>query len=175
MSAPIGAERWLAIAGYPGYEVSDLGRVRSVDRWVRLKNGRMRFAAGRVLSQSSIKSGHRTVCLYVGAAGRTVLVHRVVLEAFVGPCPTGNECCHGEGGPADNTVANLRWDTHAENKLDRVRQGVDHYAARTHCKFGHELSGDNVKVKRNARVCIACERRRGAESHRRKRERMAAA
>lgn len=51
-------------------------------------------------------------------------VHRLVLEAFVGPCPAGMECCHEDGDPGNNRLTNLRWDTHAGNMQDAVRHGT---------------------------------------------------
>jgi len=46
------------------------------------------------------------------------LVHRLVLEAFVGPCPDGMEACHLDSDKTNNRVSNLRWDTHLENMRD---------------------------------------------------------
>lgn len=51
-------------------------------------------------------------------------VHRLVLEAFVGACPAGMECCHGDGVPANCRIDNLRWDTRKNNAADRVRHGT---------------------------------------------------
>lgn len=51
-------------------------------------------------------------------------VHRLVLEAFVGPCPEGMEGCHEDGDPTNNDLTNLRWDTHKGNMLDSVKHGT---------------------------------------------------
>lgn len=51
-------------------------------------------------------------------------VHQLVLEAFVGPCPPGMECCHEDNNHGNNRLSNLRWDTHKANMADAVRQGV---------------------------------------------------
>jgi hypothetical protein len=58
-------------------------------------------------------------------AGETLnfLVHRLVLEAFVGPCPPGLECRHLDGNPGNNLVSNLEWGTHASNEADKKRHG----------------------------------------------------
>lgn len=56
--------------------------------------------------------------------GRAVAVglHRLILEAFRGPCPEGMEACHfPDPDPANNRIENLRWDTHRENCLDLSR------------------------------------------------------
>lgn len=48
----------------------------------------------------------------------------MVLEAFVGPCPNGMECCHNDGNPANNVLANLRWDTPKANNADKRAHGT---------------------------------------------------
>jgi hypothetical protein len=50
-------------------------------------------------------------------------IHRMVLQAFVGECPDGMECCHNNSNPSDNRLENLRWDTHINNNGDRKRAG----------------------------------------------------
>lgn len=69
-------------------------------------------------------SGYLQVCLRA-PDGRfhTLLVHDLLLKAFVGPCPSGHECCHNNGNPGDNRLENLRWDTRQENVLDQLRHG----------------------------------------------------
>ncbi len=53
-------------------------------------------------------------------------VHRLVLEAFVGPCPEGMQCCHfPDRNPANNRLSNLRWDTAKANAADKVIHGTD--------------------------------------------------
>lgn len=67
-------------------------------------------------------SDGKYMCIYW--RGRKYRVHRLVLEAFVGPCPPGMECCHNNGNPADNRLENLRWDTRSANCLDAVQHGT---------------------------------------------------
>ena len=52
------------------------------------------------------------------------LLHRLVLENFVGPCPDGMECCHNDGNPDNNRLDNLRWGTPSENSRDKIRHGT---------------------------------------------------
>ena len=121
-------EQWRPIAWAPDYEVSDQGRVRSLDRTVEVKEntpgGKRRSAhsklrKGRVLSLGIGRYASATV------AGKCCLVHRLVAEAFIGPCPHGQIVRHGEGGPLDNRVANLSYGTPSENNgADRLRDGT---------------------------------------------------
>lgn len=94
-----------------------------------------------------------------------------MLEAFVGPCPPGEECCHGPGGPADNRLANLRWDTRQANIRDAVLGGK-HVGSRTHCPRGHELATPNLLpgcLRKGYRSCWACSRAHGEAATRRRR------
>lgn len=110
-------ERWLAIPGWPGYQVSDRGRVRSVDRV--LSDGRR--AAGRMLRAAGNGKGYRYVRLSAGGRRKRHHIARLVLLAFTGPAPEGAEACHGNGRRRDNRLANLRWGTRPENRADRER------------------------------------------------------
>jgi hypothetical protein len=64
-----------------------------------------------------------SVALCVGSELETKLVHRLVLEAFVGPCPPGLEGCHRNDDSSDNRLENLYWGTHRQNMADRERNG----------------------------------------------------
>ena len=116
-------EEWRAIAGFDGYEVSNLGRVRS---W-RPKNGIGGFVATpRVLSPETNKHGYKRIGLRIlgERKKRGQLIHQLVLEAFVCPKPAGLVCCHGDGDRTNNAVGNLRWDTPAANAQDSIRHGT---------------------------------------------------
>lgn len=119
-------ERWKPVVGYEGaYEVSDKGRVRSLPR--RVKHYKAKGGAvlkGRIIRLVSDGSMRQQVGLCVNGRPKQHRVHRLVLEAFVGMCPTGMECCHHDGNPANNKLANLRWDTHKANVADAQRHGT---------------------------------------------------
>jgi len=115
-------EIWKTIPGFNGmYDVSNLGRVRSYAnaRWGRRE-------VPLLMTQTPTLYGYRTVRLRSeNGKSRNFFVHRLVLEAFVGPCPEGMECCHGPGGPADNRLENVTWGTKFKNHgEDRVRDGT---------------------------------------------------
>lgn len=109
------AETWAPIPGHEGYEASDLGQVRSVDRV-----SRGRKLKGCVLSPQRLPSRHLQVSL---GRGKPKLVHHAVLEAFVEPRPPGKECRHLNGCSDDNRLVNLEWGTRADNNRDRTKHG----------------------------------------------------
>jgi hypothetical protein len=111
-------EYWRPIVGKERKgEVSNLGRVRSFNRFVRCYLGKKRrLVYGRMLKLHAYdKYGHQSV--HFGA------VHVLVLVAWVGPCPPGMQCCHNDGNARNNWVGNLRWDTPENNRKDMVRHG----------------------------------------------------
>lgn len=113
-------ERWLPVVGYVGmYEVSNLGRVRSIPRVDT--NGRSR--KGRVLLQHIVGEDYPGVSLSRGGKVKKVYVHTLMLEAFVGPRPPGAAGLHWNDVPNDNRLENLRWGTYGENYADAVRNG----------------------------------------------------
>jgi len=161
-------ERWLPIAEYEGlYEVSDRGNIKSLGRWIRHPKGRA-WSKERVLKPIVHKSGHKSVILCRDGDRQKLSIHRLVLLAFVGPCPPAHECCHGPGGAGDNTVENLRWGTRSSNKLDQRRDGVDYQTRKTHCPQGHEYTEENTYRNSNRRSCKTCARdrqRRSRQGH----------
>ncbi len=111
--------------------MSDLGRVQSMDRIVpdtRHGPGSNRKLKGRILRPIGLSrySPYLMVTLCKGGVATTIAVHRVVASAWIGPCPDGQEVCHGTNGKLDNSVSNLRYDTRSKNELDKRRDG-------THC------------------------------------------
>ncbi len=126
-------ERWLPVVEYEGlYEVSDQGRVRSLDRRVKTWFGD-RLSAGRVLVPKVGKFGYREIGLRDASSGRKpkfVLVHRLVLIAFEGPPPAGMECRHGNGDNSDCRISNLSWGTHLDNMHDQYVHGTRVYGKR---------------------------------------------
>lgn len=117
-------ERWLPVVGYEGlYEVSDRGQVRSLDRIVVTSAGPRRYR-GKTLKWHIGTDGYPEVTLSRRGVQETFNVHVLVLEAFAGRCPPGQEARHGPAGKADPSLVNLRgWGTREENVADRVTDG----------------------------------------------------
>jgi hypothetical protein len=129
---PARPEQWLTVPGWPAYEASDRGRVRSVDR--ELSDGRT--AGGVVLKPARDKDGYRYVTLSDGTRRQRIHVGRAVLAAFAGEPPAGLEACHANGRRWDNRLANLRWGTRPENRADRERHRAQREARKRVAEAG---------------------------------------
>jgi hypothetical protein len=112
-------EIWKPVVGYEDlYEVSNFGRVRSLDRIS--SNGTRR--KGRLLTPTGIK--HLHVTLSRSGVKIQPYVHVLVLEAFLGLPKEGQIGCHKNDIPTDNHLSNLYWGTYSENFYDSVRNGI---------------------------------------------------
>ena len=106
-----------AIPGFPGYFVTRMGNVLSERH--RRRDGRV-----VVRKQEVAPCGYLVVKLRKDNRNARRLVHRLVLEAFHGPCLSGLECRHIDGDKFHNAASNLQWATHAENMGDRAIHGT---------------------------------------------------
>lgn len=113
-------EEWRDIAGYEGlYQVSDWGRVRSIDRVIKyLVKGKYpaeRIFKGQIIAPFKINSGYLTVSLGESSKGHNKTIHRLVAEAFI-PNTENKPCVgHKDGNETNNCVENLYWCTYPEN------------------------------------------------------------
>lgn len=107
-------ERWRDVIGYEGlYQVSDLGRMWSL-------------YVNRVMKPAGGTTGYPHVILHKDGVKTTADIHILVLTAFVGPCPKGQECLHGSVNRADVRLVNLSWGTRTQNLgPDKLRDGTD--------------------------------------------------
>lgn len=133
-------EIWKPVVGYEGlYEVSNMGRVRSLDRTKEVIRGNTKMVVpfkGKILTQRPRRNGYLVVQLF-GRGGhktrnmRGMSVHRLVAEAFI-PNPNNlPEVNHKDENKANNCVENLEWISHKDNtnyghaQEKRVRRGSD--------------------------------------------------
>lgn len=124
------SEIWKAVPGFEGfYEVSNMGRVRSLDRYVdligRWGKPERRFYKGRVRRPfTSTTNDYLMVLLCVNSVKTPRTIHSLVLEAFVGPCPPGQEARHRNCQHHDNRLDNLLYGTRKQNREDSRREGT---------------------------------------------------
>jgi hypothetical protein len=139
---PFPDREWRAAVGYEGsYDVSDKG-----DVWSLPRGGK----AGRMLKQQRDRRGYLNVGLCRGGSQKTILVHRLVMEAFVGPCPPELETRHLDGDAGNNTwPENLVYGTPSENAEDKVLHGT---ATRGELNGRHKLTAADVREMHRRRL-----------------------
>jgi hypothetical protein len=114
-------EDWTGIVGWEDYyQVSTQGRVR------RIVGGRGSRSYGRCKA-ITVSNGRAVVSLNKPGVQELRLVHQLMMEAFVGPCPDGQEVCHEDGNGLNNVLDNLRYGTRQSNADDRIRDGATTY------------------------------------------------
>ena len=126
-------EQWLPIPGFPGYEVSNFGAIKSYKQ----------TKAGKLLTLNKNKKGYLQVRMQdTDGAQTTKLVHRLVLMVFAPIEGMENLTVdHIDGNPANNNLSNLRWMT-AEENLSRATAQEDWGQ---HC-YNYSRKGGAIKI-----------------------------
>jgi len=150
-------EIWRSIVDCPGYEVSNRGRVRSINR-VGVDGRRVH---GRILTGSLSGSTGARLTVRLHRPDGTVAkryIHSLVLEAFIGPRPRGCVARHINDDGMNNALSNLRWGTKSQNGYDAVANGRHGNSTKTTCPRGHALAvrwGES-----GGRRCRECQQQR---------------
>lgn len=166
---------WRPVVGYESlYEVSDDGRVHSLDRRVHAHKvaGPQWYLGSRLIRGQELKvaprpggTGYPQVTLSKEGQQTQYSVHVLMLEAFVGPRPPGTFALHRDDSYTKNVLSNLYWGTPSENNRDCVRNGNHHLAKKTVCSRGH----CEWRVRPSGfRYCGACDREDQRERKRRR-------
>lgn len=110
-------ENWKDIEGYEGYyQVSDLGRVKSVERLVNHSVGHLRIVTEKILKEAVNVKGYHIVAFQKNGL-KTFIVHRLVAIAFIPNTENKTQVNHINGVKDDNRVENLEWVTAKENVI----------------------------------------------------------
>lgn len=134
-------QEWRPVVGYEGrYEITRCGRIRRVNNGSRSKELRPFYTP----------SGYLDINLYKNGKMRGRRLHRLLLEAFVGPCPDGMEARHLNGVRDDCRLENLAWGTREENVQDRLLHGN---IPRGERHWNSKLSESDVRAIKGAPPC----------------------
>lgn len=117
-------EIWKDIPNYEGYyQVSNLGRVKSLDRIITYSNGKEVYTKGKIIKQSKDSYNRLRLILNKNGKKKNYFVHSLVALAFIGERPKDYVVAHCDGNNKNNDLSNLRYDTVRENSIDVFRHG----------------------------------------------------
>lgn len=126
-------EEWRDIQGYEGlYQVSNLGRVRSVNK----KGSDGRKIKGKILKGGSFSNDYLFVCLRKKSSNKNHLIHRLVASHFLTNPNNYNVVNHIDGIKTNNIFTNLEWCTQSEN----LKHGVETGLIENQCKICRKVT-----------------------------------
>lgn len=149
-------EIWKDIKGYETYyQISSLGKIKSLDRYVTDKNGKLRFKQGKYIVLHTDNDGYLHVRLHKNGVGHTYTVHKLVAQHFVKQPKDFEtieyEVNHKDNNRANNSFTNLEWITHADNVRYSVKSG------NAYCINGlGKHSNHKVNLYNNDKVFLEC-------------------
>ena len=109
-------EEWRDIQGFKGlYQISNLGRVRSCDRYLKASYGSRQFKRGQIIKETMMHNGYLIVDLHRNGSSVRRFVHRLVAEAFINNPKCLPEINHIDEDKTNNRADNLEWCTHLYN------------------------------------------------------------
>ena len=118
-------EDWKDITGYEGmYQVSNCGRVKSLDRIVKGGYSGSYVRKGALKKQSADEEGYLNICLYKDGKPNMFRVHRLVAEAFIPNPENLPQVNHKDGDKLNNNVENLEWCNNSQNQKHACQFGL---------------------------------------------------
>ena len=138
-------EIWKFINGYENiFMISNFGRVKSLDRYIECKNGKMFHVKEKILKPTKDKDGYRTINLYYKQTIKACKIHRLVAEHFI-PNPNNlPEVNHKDEDKSNNYVDNLEW-------CDR-KYNVNYYIKNNQEKFYNQIHNARKNISLNKKV-----------------------
>lgn len=144
MTEPI-KEEWKPITGYEDYyEVSNIGRVRSLERVVSRKNGTTCTIHARLKNLGTDKDGYKKVLISKNGINRCLFVHRLVAEAFIPNPDNLPQINHKDERQDNNVVNNLEWCTNKYN-CNYGTRNMRHALKRGKPVLQYDLNGVFIK------------------------------
>jgi hypothetical protein len=133
-------ELWSPISELPYYQISNFGRVRSLDRYHQRDDNSIRFCKGRVRKLNPDNHGY----LIIYIQGKTYKIHRLVAAAFIPNQRNCKQVNHIDGNKSNNQVSNLEWCTASENLKHAHKNGLKRPSAASLARLSNHHSARKV-------------------------------
>ena len=118
-------EEWRDVVGFEGlYQVSNLGRIKSLQKYIPYKDGRLRNYPEKILKQNKVGRGYLYLSLYNNDVIRQQYVHRLVAQAFIVNANNFDYINHIDGCKTNNCVSNLEWCNNSMNMKHAYMMGL---------------------------------------------------
>lgn len=151
-------EIWKDIENFSKYQVSNLGNVKSKDRYTKAKDDEIIHRKEFLLKEFINKKGYKQVTLYDdNGKPKTMRVHKLVALAFIENKNNLPQINHIDGNKLNNKVSNLEWISNYDNMQHAIKNGLINQELRKEnmSKVGKSLKGhiarfgltDNIKNK----------------------------
>jgi len=140
------------IIGYKHYyQISNFGRVKSLRRYINIKNGFKRLLKERILKNVLSPYGYFYVELVKNKKGKKIFIHRLVAKTFINNYNNKPEVNHKNGIKNDNHFKNLEWVTHSENQKYAHLTGLKKNPKGELNNNSKLLNSDVIEIKRKLR------------------------
>jgi len=145
-------EEWKDVEGYENqYQVSNLGRVKSIERYVRHNYGGKKKVYEKILKPALASGSYPSVSI----GGKTTPIHRIMMVAFVPNKENKREVNHIDGCKTNNNLDNLEWVTTSENRLHAFRLGLQKHTEQSRKRTSESLKGHPVSESTRAKFRTA--------------------